>query len=68
MGTVLEFRSVRATKIENGETVLDRTGARPCEVVIFPGVRIERHSETRSHVVRDVLIVDATRQDWARDS
>lgn len=49
MGTVLPFRpSLRLS--------LDGPGARGtdgCEIVIFPGVRIERHDLDLAHRVRD---------------
>jgi hypothetical protein len=48
MGTVLKFKLVRKRSDREG------TAARaPCEVVIFPGVRIERHEFDLSHRLRD---------------
>lgn len=47
MGTVLEFRPVSVTKLR------DRVGARDVgEVVIFPGVRIERWDLDLGHRVK----------------
>ena len=49
MSTVLEFRSnaLQRPRIRSGPA------GHPCEVVIFPGVRIERHEVDLSHRLRD---------------
>jgi hypothetical protein len=62
MSTVLQFKSL---------TRGGREGARrphqPCEIVIFPGVRIERHAEPETLAVGDfeggegLYEIDATR-------
>jgi hypothetical protein len=48
MGTVLPFRTVARARLGGSEDA-----NRPCEIVIFPGVRIERHDLDLSHRVRD---------------
>ena len=49
MSTVLEFRNntPQRPRIRSGP------GASPCEVVIFPGVRIERHEVDLAHRLLD---------------
>ncbi len=49
MGTVLQFRPSAKTAL-SGRDAFD---ARDCEVIIFPGVRIERHDLDLAHRVRD---------------
>jgi len=49
MGTVLDFKtSAKTTFISAGSGK-----RRACEIVIFPGVRIERHDLDLSHRLRD---------------
>jgi hypothetical protein len=40
MGTILQFRA------SNRQDTPRTHGAGPCEIVIFPGVRIERHDDS----------------------
>jgi hypothetical protein len=40
MGTILQFRA------SNRQDAPRTNGAEPCEIVIFPGVRIERHGDS----------------------
>lgn len=47
MGTVLDF-----TATTRGDRSAGRAGG-PCEIVIFPGVRIERHDVDLGHRLRD---------------
>jgi len=66
MGTVLEFRNAR----EPRTCSLDQTATndlQPCEIVIFPGVRIERNADRKPHIMRDILIVDSAPKGWAKD-
>ena len=49
MGTVLQFKpSARTAFVGTG-----RDDGRDCEIVIFPGVRIERQDLDLSHRLRD---------------
>ena len=50
MGTILDFKARRhADAAVGGRTHHDR----PCDVIIFPGVRIEREAFDLSHRLRD---------------
>ena len=49
MGMVLQFKPLARTAIHTASP-----GARAdCEIIIFPGVRIERHDLDLSHRLRD---------------
>lgn len=48
MGTILSYRPLERRKRQDKGA---RSGA--CEIVIFPGVRIERHDLDLSHRLRD---------------
>lgn len=50
MGTVLRFR--KAT--DDGESRAASEADRPAEIIIFPGIRYERHTLDLSHRVRSV--------------
>jgi hypothetical protein len=47
MGTVLDFKPAART------TFVEPAQRGDCEIVIFPGVRIERHDLDLSHRLRD---------------
>jgi len=49
MGTVLQFRPQAKTALAEANA----SDGQGCEVVIFPGVRIERHDLDLAHRVRD---------------
>jgi hypothetical protein len=49
MGTILPFR----TSGRDRRRAAKGTAARPCEIVIFPGVRIERHGFDLGYRLRD---------------
>jgi hypothetical protein len=49
MGTVLTFKPT----IRTGFVEAASRGGERCEIVIFPGVRIERHDLDLSHRLRD---------------
>ncbi len=49
MSTLLEFRQATSQR----PRVRSDAVARPCEVVIFPGVRIERHDVDLAHRLID---------------
>ncbi len=48
MGTVLQFRPVRTTPARASALAQG-----DCEIVIFPGIRIERHDLDLAHRLRD---------------
>jgi hypothetical protein len=52
MSTVLQFR----TPTRSGAAQAPLSG--PCEIVIFPGVRIERHAEPQSSTT-DAIAIEA---------
>jgi hypothetical protein len=51
MGTIIQLHATTRGSARDRET----EAARPCEVVIFPGVRIERHELDLAHRVVDSL-------------
>lgn len=48
MGTILHFETAERDPARNRPS-----SDAPCEIVIFPGVRIERHDIDLSHRLRD---------------
>lgn len=51
MATILQLDASRRPKAERPPP----GAAAPCEIVIFPGVRIERHGLDLGHRVRDTV-------------
>lgn len=51
MGTIIQFDASTREAVRRREA----DGERPCEIVIFPGVRIERHDLDLGHRIRDSL-------------
>jgi hypothetical protein len=52
MSTILQFRSAARRQVD------DRRQPQSCQIIIFPGVRIERHADIHA-VVPDIPAADA---------
>ena len=59
MGTVLEFRTDVSHR-DAGEKLIDVSGnqGHMCEIIIFPGVRIERHHDDKNSDIHQENLTD----------